>query len=85
MCKALHYACFALTKMSPSRQVLFLTCRVGGKDVVAWHWHLCRPSHIQGISFTQMLIQARGKGQRKKPYKALKMWGATWDHCYMTL
>ena len=39
MCKALHYACFALTKMSPSREVLFLTCRVGGKDVVSQHWH----------------------------------------------
>lgn len=57
MCKAPHYACFAFTKMSPSREVLFLTCRVGGKDVVARHWHLCRPSYIKGISFTQMLIE----------------------------
>lgn len=63
---------------------LFLACRVGGKDVVAQHWHSRRLSHVQGISFTQILIQIQGKGQRNKSYKALKMGGARWYHFYMS-
>lgn len=71
MCKALNYACLALTKTSPSREVLFLICRVGAKDVVTQQWCSWMPSRTEGIGFTQMLIKVCGEGQREESYKAL--------------